>query len=340
MVKFSYLSLIWFLLLIPLIGVLQWRYRRLQQRALSDFAGDTLSPKLLEESRLSRKRLKGQLIFFALVFFGLALIGPRIGRKLTEVKRKGVDIIIAFDTSISMNAEDVKPNRLMRAKYETGKFFNLLRGDRVGLVAFAGISYLQCPLTLDYSAAKLFLDVIDTGVIGTQGTAIADAIGTALGAFETKEKKHKAIIIISDGEDHEGDIDAAIEQVKAAGAVVYAVGVGSLSGAPIPVVNPKTGEFEFKRDRSNRVVTSALEEETLRKIAALTGGKYYHLGMDADVFRKIYNEILQMEKKNIRSHEYSDYQERYQVILILGILLFIIALMLPEKIQKPKETDD
>ena len=340
MVKFSYLGLIWFLLLIPLVWGIQWRFRRRQKRALTEFAGTELYPKLLEDTQLFRVRRKQQLRLLALCLIGLALIGPKMGRKLTEVKRKGIDIIIAFDTSISMNAEDVKPSRLMRAKYETGKFINLLRGDRVGLVAFAGISYLQCPLTLDYSAAKLFLDVIDTGVIGTQGTAIADALETALNAFKSKEKKHKVIIVISDGEDHEGDLNSVMERVKNEGTIIYSVGVGSLTGSTIPMVNAKSGEFEYKRDRANRVVTTALQESTLREIASLSGGKYYNLGADADVFTKIYNEILQMEQKDIRSHEYSDYQERYQLILALGIGLFMLSLLLSEKRNISSETDE
>jgi len=340
MLKFSYFGLIWFLLLIPLIWGIQLRFRRLQHRALREFGGADLYPKLLEQTQLRRVRRKQQLLLLALALIGLALIGPKMGRKLIEVKRKGIDIIIAFDTSVSMNAEDVKPNRLLRAKYETGKFINLLRGDRVGLVAFAGISYLQCPLTLDYSAAKLFLDVIDTDVIGTQGTAIADALETALNAFKSKEKKHKVIIVISDGEDHEGDLKSVLERVKDEGTLIYSVGVGSLTGSTIPMVNAKSGQFEYKRDRANRVVTTALEEATLREIAAFSGGKYYNLGTDADVFNKIYTEILKMEQKDIRSHEYSDYQERYQLILALGIGLFLISLLLSEKGPGSPESED
>jgi Ca-activated chloride channel family protein len=331
MVKFAYFQLIWFLGFIPVVFGIKLYYRRLRRKALFRFAGSGLADKLLDNTRVSIQRTKQRLILGALIFIGIALIGPKVGQKLTEVKRKGVDIIIAFDTSISMNAEDVKPNRLMRAKYETGKFINRLRGDRVGLVAFAGISYLQCPLTLDYSAAKLFLDVIDTGVIGTQGTAIADALETSLKAFKSREKKHKVIMVISDGEDHEGDIPAVMEKVKEQGAVIYSVGVGTLTGSPIPVKNQSGSEFEFKRDRSGRVVTSALEERTLREIATLSGGIYYNLRSDADVFEKLYNEILKMEQKEIRSHEYSDYQERYQLFLVIGIILLIINLTISEK---------
>ncbi|MCK4640772.1 MAG: VWA domain-containing protein [Candidatus Marinimicrobia bacterium] len=331
MVKFSHFQLIWLLGFILVVFGIQLYYRRLRRKALSQFAGSGLADKLLDNTRVSIQRTKQRLILGALIFIGIALIGPKVGQKLTEVKRKGVDIIIAFDTSISMNAEDVKPNRLMRAKYETGKFINRLRGDRIGLVAFAGISYLQCPLTMDYSAAKLFLDVIDTGVIGTQGTAIADALETSLKAFKSREKKHKVIVVISDGEDHEGDIPAVMEKVKEQGAVIYSVGVGTLAGSPIPVKSRNDSEFEFKRDRSGRVVTSALEEGTLREIATLSGGSYYNLRSDADVFGKLYNEILKMEQKEIRSHEYSDYQERYQLFLVIGIILLIINLTIAEK---------
>lgn len=339
MVKFAFPGLIWFLGFIPLLALIQWRYRRLQRRALREFAGPKLHTRLLEDTRLSRIHRKQNLQLLALCLIGLALIGPQIGQKLTEVKRKGVDIVIAFDTSISMNAEDVKPNRLLRAKYEAGRFIQQLRGDRIGLVAFSGISYLQCPLTLDYSAAKLFLDVIDTGVIGTQGTAIADALETALEAFSSDEKKHKAIILISDGEDHEGRLKAVIERLKKEGVVVHSVGVGSLAGAPIPIVNPKTGEMEFKRDRGDRVVTTALAEGSLREIASQTGGRYYRLGYDADIFSKIYTDIMQMEQKDIRSHEYSDYQERYQLVLIPGILIWLISLLLAErKIERRRTT--
>jgi len=331
MVKFGYIQLLWVFGFVFLVFAAQIFYLRRRRQALKEFAGNDLADKLLDNSRLKVKRTKQHLLLWALIFLGIALIGPRVGRKLTEVKRKGVDIVIAFDTSTSMNAEDIKPNRLKRAKYETGKFISMLRGDRIGLVAFAGISYLQCPLTLDYSAAKLFLDIIDTGVIGTQGTAIADAIETSIKAFNSKDKKHKVVIVISDGEDHEGDIPAVMEKVKAEGAVIYAVGVGTLTGSPIPVKGANGSEFDFKRDRSGRVVTSALEESTLREIASLSGGKYYNMKTDGDVFLKIYNEILKMEQKEICSHEYSDYQERYQIFLIIGIILLITEMMIPEK---------
>lgn len=331
MVKFGQLQYLWvFGLILVMIGI-QGYYNYQRRKGLEQFASRQLVPKLLDGFRPTVLRTKQLLFISALVFLGIALIGPKVGKKLIEVKRRGVDIMLAFDTSLSMNAEDVKPNRLLRAKYETGKFINQLRGDRIGLVSFAGISYLQCPLTLDYSAAKLFLDIIDTGIIGTQGTALADAIQTALNAFKVKEKKHKVIILISDGEDQEGNLKETIQRVRDEGVIIYTVGVGSVTGAPIPIAQLQGGGQEFKRDRSGRVVTTALEEQVLREIATQSGGKYYNLKSDSEVFTKIYNEIVKLEQKDIRSHEYSDYQDRYQIFLLLAIILVTLELGLTDK---------
>ncbi|MCK4689739.1 MAG: VWA domain-containing protein, partial [Candidatus Marinimicrobia bacterium] len=235
MIKFSDPGYVWFFAVVALFVALVLYSRWRKNQDINLFAGKKLSRRILDDFSPDLKHFKEYLLLGSLLFFGIALIGPQVGKKLTEVKRKGIDIIIALDTSISMNAEDVKPNRLMRAKYETGKFIDGLRGDRVGLVTFAGTSYLQCPLTLDYSAAKLFLDAMDTGVIGTQGTAIADAIGTSLKAFKSEEKKHKVLVIVSDGEDHEGDIPSIAEEAVNEGVIIFSVGIGTLSGAPIPV---------------------------------------------------------------------------------------------------------
>lgn len=331
MIKFSDPGYIWFFAIVVLFVALVFYSRWRKNQDINLFAGKKLSRRILDDFSPGLKHFKEYLLLGSLLFFGIALIGPQVGKKLTEVKRKGIDIIIALDTSTSMNAEDVKPNRLMRAKYETGKFIDGLRGDRVGLVAFAGTSYLQCPLTLDYSAAKLFLDAMDTGVIGTQGTAIADAIGTSLKAFKSEEKKHKVLVIVSDGEDHEGDIPSITEEAVNEGVIIFSVGIGTLSGAPIPVYDK--GEIGFKRDRGGRVVTTALEEFTLRQIASSTGGKYYNMEAESNVFGKIYKQILGMEKKEIRSHEYSDYHTRYQIFLAIGLALMIVEIFIPEKVH-------
>lgn len=331
MVKFYHVGYLWFWLLI-ILAVAAVIYGRIQRRkSLHLYAGSELSSKMADGYRSGLRRLKDQLWIWGLVFLGIALLGPAVGKKLTEVKRRGLDVVLALDTSVSMKAEDIKPNRLERAKFELSRFIDQLQGDRVGVVAFAGTSYLQCPLTLDYSAAKLFLDACDTGVIGTQGTAIADAIGTAMKSFNVSEKKHKVIIVVSDGEDHEGDVNEMTEQAADEGVVIYAVGIGSLTGVPIPLRSQVTGEVEFKKDRAGHVVTTSLEEEAMQKIAALTNGKYYNLNADGNAFQKIAREIFGMEKKTVRSHEYSDYQQRYQIFLFIGLILLLGEIFIPEK---------
>lgn len=334
MIKFANLQFIWFFAIVVLIIFLTYYSRWRRNRDLRVFGGSYLSERLLDGYRPVLRHLKENIFIVSIIFFTVALIGPQVGKKLVEVKREGIDIIISLDTSVSMNAEDIRPNRLMRAKYEIGKFIDRLRGDRVGLVAFAGTSYLHCPLTLDYSAAKLFLDVVDTDIIGTQGTAIADAISTALDAFKGEEKRHKVVIVVSDGEDHEGKIDLVLERANQEGVVIYSVGAGTLSGAPIPIYDKDAGTVEFKKDRTGRVVTTALKQSTLQQIASSTGGKYYNLSSEPDAFEKIYEEIFKMEKKELRSHEYSDYEERYQIFLLIGLMLFITEMCLPERAYK------
>jgi Ca-activated chloride channel family protein len=337
MVKFYHVGFLWFWLLIAL-AVVAVIYGRIQRRkSLQAYAGLVSSYKMADGYRPGLRRLKDHLWIWGLVFLGIALIGPAVGKKLTEVKRRGLDVILALDTSISMKAEDLKPSRLARAKYELSRFIDQLQGDRVGVVAFAGTSYLQCPLTLDYSAAKLFLDACDTGVIGTQGTALADAIETAMKSFNVSEKKHKVIIIVSDGEDHEGDVEEMTKQAAEEGVVIYTVGIGSLTGTPIPLRNPATGEVEFKKDRAGHIVTTALAEDAMQKIAALTNGKYYNLNTNGDAFQKIAREIFGMEKKTVRSHEYSDYQQRYQIFLLIGLVLLVTEIFIPEKKIKASE---
>lgn len=328
MIRFYQPVLGWGFVFVLLAWGLLIYQRRQRQHWLDQYA--PLNARLLDGFRPGWRRWQERFWLIGLAFTVIALLGPQIGRKLVAVQRKGLDIIIVLDTSVSMQAEDVQPSRLARAKYETARFINQLQGDRIGLVAFAGTSFLQCPLTLDYSAAQLFLDAVSTGVIGTQGTALAEALQTALTAFKSREKQHKVIVVISDGEDHEGALNETVTQIVETGAVVYTVGIGSLTGAPIPLHLPG-GQTDFKRDRQGRVVTTALSEEALRDLAARTGGRYFNLSSEREAFQKIYNEILSMEKKNLRSHEYSDFQHRYQIFLLIALALFIAEAVIPDK---------
>ncbi|MCF7885928.1 MAG: VWA domain-containing protein [Candidatus Marinimicrobia bacterium] len=330
MIKFAHLEYIWIFALVGLIAVLIFYSRKKIKKSLNKFARSELVGKLLENYRPRISKISQNLFVVASLLLGIALIGPKIGQSIQEVERKGVDVIIAMDVSKSMDAEDVSPSRLERAKYRVSKFLDQLQGDRIGLVAFAGISYLHCPLTLDYSAANLFLDILDTGVITTQGTAIADAIETALGAFKKESEKNRAIVVISDGEDHEGDIDEAIQKAKDKGVVIYSIGVGTQSGAPIPLINnegQKTGEY--KKDKKGNIVTTRLVSRTLKKIARETDGEYAQLSNNNDAFDKIYKKILGLDKKEYKTHKYTDYENRYQAFLLPGLIFLVISLGVP-----------
>ncbi len=236
------------LLLVPLfIGFFLWAWQR-KRLALARFAELRLLEKLMPAALFSRQAAKGTLLIFFFVFLVCALVRPRFGVKMEMFERRGIDLMVALDISESMLAQDIAPNRLDRAKHEIAKLMDLLRGDRVGLIVFAGESFVQCPLTLDYGAAKMFLDAVSTGWVQIQGTALAEAIDQAREAFNSKAHKHKVLVLISDGEDHEGSAVDAAKKAAGEGVIIYTVGVGSESGVPIPI--SKSGSVVYKKDKS------------------------------------------------------------------------------------------
>jgi Ca-activated chloride channel family protein len=259
----------------------------------------------------------------ALAFSLLALAGPLWGFHWEEVHREGVDIIVALDTSRSMLAEDVKPNRLERAKLAVEDLVKQLRGDRIGLIAFAGSAFVQCPLTLDYEAFTESLRAISVGIIPKGGTALAEAITTSLEAFEGHQSKHEALILITDGEDHEGSVDDAAKQAADRGIKIYTIGIGTPDGDLIPVT--VQGEQTFLKDRKGQVIKSRLDDETLKKIGTTTGGAYVHatgpsLGLD-----EVYAEYIgKMEKRELKSTMERRFEERFQVPLVAAFALLLV----------------
>jgi Ca-activated chloride channel family protein len=247
------------------------------------------------------------------------------------IERKGVDIMVALDISRSMLAEDIAPNRLDRAKHEIGKFIDLLKGDRVGLIVFAGESFVQCPLTLDYGAAKMFLDVVSTEWIPLQGTALADAVDQAVVSFRSKAKKHKVLVILSDGEDHEGEAMEAARRAAHKGVRVYTVGIGSESGVPIPLAK-SSGNVVYKKDKRGNLVMTRLNPLVLEKIALECDGKYFHAGTSLDLTR-IYAEIFEMEKKDLGMNKVAIHEERYQLFLLIAIVLLLVEYFLSERVK-------
>jgi Ca-activated chloride channel family protein len=260
----------------------------------------------------------------------VALSGPRWGFHWEEIHREGIDILIALDTSRSMLTQDVKPNRIDRAKLAILDLVKELQGDRVGLIAFAGTAFVQCPLTLDYAAFSESLRAANVGIIPKGGTALAEAVEVGVEAFEGRQGKHAALVLMTDGEDHEGGIDDAVKKATEAGIKVYTVGIGTPAGELIEVEND--GQRGYLKDRSGQVVKSRLDEEALRNIATTTGGAYLYaegpdLGLD-----KLYDDyISKMEKRELKTAMERRYEERYQWPLALALILLAAEPLVGER---------
>ena len=325
-----------FYLFIPFTLVLIWyAYQGRKLRMNLESLGTAPVKKfLLNRVKHSSIRLRSRLIILGIIFILLASVGPQIGMKLTELTRQGVDIFILMDTSTSMNAIDVRPSRMEKEKYEMGRLLNNLEGDRVGLIAFAGSAHLHCPLTEDYSAAHLFMNMMDTGLITTQGTALAAAILLALEHVKEEDKKFKVFILVSDGEDHQGEAVALAEQARDLGIIIHTLGVGTPAGGPIPIYNEKRNRQEFQKNNRGHVVTSMLNESTLDEIARITGGIYIRVENQVNAIAPLMNEIDQMEKRELKSHVFSQYEDRYQIFLIMGLLLFLVEFLIPTRTKK------
>jgi len=323
----EFLHLLW---LVPLIAGFFFLVQRRRRIRLERFAGHELLGRLSRSAGGERTVIRYLLFLLALTFLILAASRPMWGTRINEVARRGVDVIIAMDTSLSMDAEDIKPSRLRKAKLEMSGLVDRLRGDRVGLVAFAGTAFVQCPLTLDHSAAKMFLEIMDTGLIPRPGTALGRAIDTSAEAFRSRERKYKVLVLLTDGEDHEGDPVAAARAAAEEGVVIHTVGIGSPAGEPIPMRDEQGKISGYKKDRGGEVVTSRLDEETLRAIAGATGGLYVRATQGEVELDTLVAEIAGMEKRELQSRMHAGLEERFQYPLALALLLLTAWLAIPD----------
>lgn len=332
MIKFEDISFLYGLLAIPVFFVMFY-WMILQRKKRIKKLGDLkLVKKLMPELPKSKLWWKFGIYTFiyTLLIFGLA--NPQIGSKLEKVERQGVDLMIALDVSNSMLAEDIKPNRLERAKRAISKLVDKLQGDRIGIVVFAGRAYTQLPITSDYSAAKLFINTIDTDVVPTQGTSIGQAINLSMEAFE-KSEHEKAIIVITDGEDHEDDPVGAAEKAAENEVSVYTIGIGLPEGAPIPTYSNgrQTG---FKKDLSGKTVVTKLDEITLQKVAAAGKGIYVRANNTTAGLKDVFDRINKMEKQKYESKVFSDYEDRFQYFLVFALLILVLEQFINEKRSK------
>ena len=322
-----------FIFLIVLVIILFLEKKRNSITSMLNIQSDQLKDRLYGNIDFNKTNWKKRCRLAGLLFLIISASGIQIGTKVKPVERKGVDLIFAVDVSISMNAEDVKPSRLKKAKFEISQIIRRLQGDRVGIIVFAGASHLYLPLTSDYDAAILFLDEIDTEMIPTQGTAISSALNTGLSAFSDESEKFKVLILITDGEDHEGKAIAIAEKAAQTGIIIHTVGVGSVSGSLIPVLDKKTGDTSYKKDRRGKLITSTLNEGILQDISRAGNGIYVRFDNRAAHYKMITDSINQMEKKSISTHEFSEYEDQYQLFGVMALSMFLAAFFIPTKKQ-------
>lgn len=321
------------LAVIPLLLILYIITRRLQKRQLQKWGDQLLLNRLMPDFSSTRTFIKFVIWILAFGIMILALARPQFGTKLSEVKRKGIEMIIALDVSNSMMAEDIQPNRLENAKMAISRLVDRLENDKIGLIVFAGDAYIQMPVTTDYMAAKLFLNSINTQIVPKQGTAIGSAIHLAMRSFTPNSDKSRAIVIITDGEDHEEDAVAAAKEAAAAGIIIHTIGIGSAQGVPIPVTSA-SGQKDYRTDYEGQVIISKLNEDLLRQIAAAGDGTYVRATASRTGLTAILDEMNKMEKQEIQMKVYSEFDEQFVYYAGFAIFLLLIDFSLNSRKNK------
>lgn len=331
----QYLTLLW---IVPIILILSlWLYQR-NVKALAAVIGSRLSPFLLANVSTRKKRIKLVLEAMTLGLFILAMARPQLGQSQQKIKSEGVEIVLAVDVSNSMLAEDVKPSRMEQVKTELGRFLDLLGGDKVGLVAFAGSSITLSPLTPDKSALKMFIESLNPDAVMTQGTNFSSALRAAQELFknggvdvEDDVSASRVVLVFSDGEDQE---KGAVDQAQALandGIRIFGIAVGTEAGGPIPVRDERGNLIGYKKDRNGQMVLSQSSGESLSAIARAGAGKFYHLTFGGDQIKQLRQDLEKLEKAEFESDLMTNYDEKFQYILLLGILLGCIELLLGER---------
>jgi Ca-activated chloride channel family protein len=332
--RFANPDFLWAFLLVPFFVLLYIFLSAARKNFYKKFGDKVVVEKLLPLELFNVRPLKAVIFLSAFSLLIIALARPLFGVKTEMTERKGIDIFVALDISKSMLAEDIAPNRVVRAKFEISKLIDMFSTDRIGLIVFAGTSFIQMPLTLDYGVAKMYLESVNVDWISSQGTDISGAIELARKAFP-KNNTSKVMIIISDGEEMQGDAVKSAKLAAQDGIIIYTVGVGSERGVPIP--ERKTGNsVVYKKDKNENIVMTKLNPKTLEEIAIATNGKYFSAGIDLNL-SEIYKEISNMEKNSFGQAKQVKFNEQYQIFLFLALILFILEYFLPDAISKRNE---
>jgi Ca-activated chloride channel family protein len=321
------------LALIPLLAFLAWRGVNAAHKIMIGFMSLKTASRLAPGGIRLVRKTRVVIVSFALALLVTALARPQYGVKPVTVTRTGIDVMILLDTSRSMAARDIRPSRLERARIELTRMLTALDGNRIGLAAFAGECYVECPLTTDIATLRLFLDSLDTSSIPVPGTAIGKAIRTSVTALAASKAKTKAAILVTDGENLEGGLDEALEEAVKAGIVIFPVGVGSEAGAPAPEVDDKGAITGYKTDAGGGTVITRLDSATLRKIAEATGGAYFSTEGESLDLDGLVKTLKGLEKTDIATQEFTEYEDRYYLFASLALVLLMVesawSLMFP-----------
>ena len=321
MFRFANIEMLWWLIAIPVFVIAYIVMTRRKERQLKAFGDPELMAQLMPDASKSRPIVKFTLLIVALALLIVAAARPQYGQQEKTVKRQGIEVMVALDISNSMLAEDVAPNRLDRAKQMLSKMIDNMTDDKVGLVVFAGEAFTQLPITCDYISAKMFLNTISPKLIPTQGTAIGAALQTAIRSFGSQESDAgRAIILITDGENHEDDAAAVAKQAQELGIQVFVIGIGKPEGSPIPV----PGTNDYIKDRSGQVVVSRLNEEMCQEIAQAGKGAYVRCDNTNTAMRALQQELDRIATTDLETTVYADYNEQYQSFLLIALLLLVI----------------
>ena len=332
--RFAEPMFLWGLLTLPLFALLfVYAYHR-RKKLAARFVSLSMLPKLSTSVSPWRRLAKVTILLFAIAFLFVALARPQWGRKMEHIERRGLDLVLLQDISLSMLAEDIKPNRLTRSRHEISAFLESLSGDRVGLVAFSGEAQVMVPLTLDYGTVQMMLKELTPGWL-MPGTNLEKAIRKGMDLYKNSGSagQYSVMILMSDGEELEAAAVNAAKEAAEMGIRIYTIGIGSREGVPIPVPS-KNGEVAYKKDMQGNIVTTRLEDGTLQEIASVTGGLYFYASPGEFQLQKVLTEIASLEKKEQASDRMENYQDRYQIFLGLAALLFLIEALVSERGRK------
>jgi Ca-activated chloride channel family protein len=341
--EFLYPHFAWALWAVPGGVYLLWRAAKERQAALDRFGDAMLVQQLAPSAPRWRRRLKAVLAVFAVAGFALSLMGPRFGTQLRTVERRGVDLVVALDVSTSMQAQDVAPSRLKRAKQEIRDLVGELRGDRVGLVLFAGTGFVQCPLTTDYNALRLFLDVAGPDQIPVPGTNVEAAFDAATDAFDAARpssdstarpsdpQRARVLLVLSDGENHVGDLNALTERARTNDITLFTAGVGTEEGARIPIYE-NGRQVDVKRDEQGNVVRTRLDEAALTALAQ--NGAYFRVGSTSSALADLPTALRQLKTSTVAEERFADYAEMYQWPLAAALLLLFVEAFIPVRARR------